>query len=110
MGKTLLPMRHFEMLTESSAQRLKRFKENMPISLRRKIRDRSEGGYAMNYAKFFHEHSGEQISVKMTDGELFSGKLFAYSSAEDNEPDPESIVVDHTELFTNEIDKIEVIG
>jgi len=60
----------------------------------------------MNYAEFYKEHAGKRVSVEMTDGEIFSGELFAYTSAEDNEPDPESIVVDRTELFVIEIKSI----
>lgn len=64
----------------------------------------------MNYAKFYKENAGKQVRVEMTDGEIFAGELFAYISAADNEPDPESVVVNRTELFTNEISSIEVIA
>lgn len=63
----------------------------------------------MNYAKFYKENAGKQVRVEMKDGEFFSGELFAYISAADNEPDPESVVVNRIELFTNEISSIEVI-
>lgn len=60
----------------------------------------------MNYAAFYRENAGKNIKATMADGEIFSGELFAYSSAQDN--DPESIVVGRTELFTCEIAQIEV--
>ena len=44
--------------------------------------------------------------MTMTNGEIFVGKLVGYVSADDNEPDPESILIDYTELFTNEIDDV----
>lgn len=64
----------------------------------------------MNYASFYNENAGRQVRVEMTDGELFTGELFAYISAADNEPEPESIVVNRIELFTCEIRHIEVIS
>ena len=60
----------------------------------------------MNYCKFFRDYSGRTIKVTMTNGEIFVGKLVGYVSADDNEPDPESILIDYTELFTNEIDDV----
>ncbi len=62
----------------------------------------------MNYCKLFNEHAGKNVKVIMTNGEVFEGELFAYISAADNEPDPESIVVGSTELFTNEIQSVEL--
>ena len=32
----------------------------------------------MNYASFYNENAGRQVRVEMTDGELFTGELFAY--------------------------------
>ncbi len=63
----------------------------------------------MNYSKFYDQNASKQVKVIMTDGEEFSGELFAYISAEDNEPDTESIIVGRTELFTREIYKIIVV-
>ena len=37
---------------------------------------------------------GKNVRVTMTDGEILEGKLTAYTSAEDNEPDPESITIE----------------
>jgi len=63
----------------------------------------------MEYAEFYRRNGGKRVRVEMTDGEIFAGELFAYLSEADNEPDPESVVVDRTELFTNEIRHIEVL-
>jgi hypothetical protein len=63
----------------------------------------------MNYAVFYRENAGKDVIATMTDGEVFSGELFAYISAQDNDPDPESIVVGRTELFTCEIERLEVV-
>lgn len=62
----------------------------------------------MNYAAFYQENAGKNVTAAMTDGEVFSGELFAYISAKDNDPEPESIVVGRTELFTCEIARLEV--
>lgn len=64
----------------------------------------------MNYAAFYQENAGKRVKATMTDGETFSGELFGYCSALDNEPDPESIVVGRTELFTCEISRLEVMS
>ncbi len=63
----------------------------------------------MNYAEFYRENAGKQVRAEMTDGEIFVGELFAYISAADNDPDPESIVINRTELFTREISWIEAV-
>lgn len=62
----------------------------------------------MNFCKLFRENSGKEVQVKMIDGEIFNGKIIAYTSAADNDPEPESITVDNTELYTNEIASVEV--
>lgn len=64
----------------------------------------------MNYAEFYKKNAGKQVRAEMTDGEIFAGELFAYISAADNDPDPESIVIDRTELFTHEISRIEAVS
>lgn len=64
----------------------------------------------MNYAEFYKRNAGKRVRIEMTDGEIFTGELFAYISVADNEPDPESVVVGRTELFTCEIRCIEVIS
>ncbi len=64
----------------------------------------------MSYSAFYRENAGKDVEVVMTDGEVFSGKLFGYISEADNEPDPESIIVGDTELYTNEIKRLTVSG
>ena len=63
----------------------------------------------MNYCKFFRMYADNNVKVTMTDGEIFEGKLAVYISAADNEPEPESITVGNTELYTNEILFVEVL-
>ena len=63
----------------------------------------------MNYCKLFRDHAGKEIEVIMTNGEKFNGKLVGYISALDNEPEPESILVDYTEIYTNEIAAVNVL-
>lgn len=62
----------------------------------------------MNFHDFYKKNAGKNVKATMTDGETFSGELFAYISAQDNDPDPESIIVGRTELFTCEIERIKV--
>lgn len=62
----------------------------------------------MKYSELFDRHAGKRVKVIMTDGEIIRGKLSGYISAEDNDPDPESVIVENIELFTNEIKTIEV--
>lgn len=64
----------------------------------------------MNFFRFYEKNAGKQVRITMTDGEQFTGELFGYISGADNDPDPESIVVERTELFTNEIRSAEVIS
>ena len=62
----------------------------------------------MRYSRLFQEYSGERVKIVMTDGEIFEGELNGYISAADNDPEPESIIVDNIELYTNEIETVEV--
>lgn len=55
------------------------------------------------------EYSGENVRIEMDDGQIFEGRAYDYMSAYDNEPYPESITIDSTELFANEIKKIEIM-
>lgn len=64
----------------------------------------------MNYNAFYRENAGKDVEVVMTDGEVFQGKLFGYITETDNEPNPESIIVGDTELYTNEIERCTVSG
>lgn len=55
------------------------------------------------------EYSGKNVRITLKDGSVFEGLAYDYTSALDNEPDPESITIDSIELFSPEIEKIELI-
>lgn len=55
------------------------------------------------------EAHGKNVRITLDDGSVFEGLAYDYTSALDNEPDPESITIDHTELFVDEIMSIEPI-
>lgn len=55
------------------------------------------------------EYSGKNVRITLKDGKVFEGIAYDYTSALDNEPDPESITIDSIELFAPEIEKIELI-
>lgn len=56
-----------------------------------------------------YEVEGKNVRVILDDGAVFEGIAYDYTSAQDNEPDPESITIGHTEIFAPEIVKIELI-
>lgn len=66
----------------------------------------------MNLNEIAKLNWGKHIRITMTDGEILEGKLVSYASAKDNEPDPESIVIERmetgelTELYVDEIEKV----
>ena len=49
------------------------------------------------------------MKITLKDGSVFEGRAYDYTSALDNEPDPESITIDSIELFAPEIEKIELL-
>ena len=55
------------------------------------------------------EYSGKNVRITLKDGSVFEGLAYDYTSALDNEPDPESITIDSIELFSPEIEKIELV-
>lgn len=55
------------------------------------------------------EANGARARITLKTGEVFEGLAYDYTSALDNEPDPESITIDHFELFAPEIAKIEIL-
>lgn len=55
------------------------------------------------------EAHGKNVRITLEDGQVFSGLAYDYTSAVDNEPDPESITINSIELFANEIVKIELL-
>ena len=68
----------------------------------------------MNLKELAEQYWGRQVSVQLDDGKVFRGEVFDYISESDNEPDPESIVIETdggmlVELFVNEIKEVTVI-
>ena len=68
----------------------------------------------MNLKELAEQYWGRQVSVQLDDGKVFRGEVFDYISEPDNEPDPESIVIETdggmlVELFVNEIKEVTVI-
>ena len=63
----------------------------------------------MSYSKLFQENAGKVVTVVMNDGEKISGKLNGYISAGDNDPEPECIIINDVELYTNEIADVSVV-
>ncbi len=55
------------------------------------------------------EYEGKHVRITMDSGKVFEGIAYDYSSALDNEPDPESISIGVFELYAPEIKKIELI-
>ena len=53
--------------------------------------------------------NNKRVMIKCKDGEIFCGFAYDYTSANDNEPDPASITINHIEIFENEIESIEII-
>lgn len=64
----------------------------------------------MNLCKLYRENAGRKIKVHMIDGEIFIGVFEGYVSALDNEPERESILVDNTELYTDEIGHVDILA
>lgn len=55
------------------------------------------------------EAHGKNVRITMDDGSVFEGLAYDYTSALDNEPDPESITINGIELFSTEIVRIEPV-
>ena len=64
----------------------------------------------MKLNELFNKHAGKHIKVEMSDGEIVSGILSCYISAEDNDPEPECIVVNNVELSADEIMDVKIEG
>lgn len=56
-----------------------------------------------------YEAHGKNVRVTLKNGRVYSGEAYDYISALDNDPDPESITIDNTELYEPEIEKIEIM-
>lgn len=55
------------------------------------------------------EYSGKNVRITLRNGQVFEGRAYDYTSALDNDPDPESIAVNNTELYAPEIESIELL-
>lgn len=55
------------------------------------------------------EYEGKVVRITTDDGQVFEGRARDYTSALDNDPDPESISIDSIELFAPEIKHIELL-
>lgn len=56
------------------------------------------------------EAQGKEVRIIMLDGQVFEGYAYDYTSALDNDPDPESITIDSIELYAPEIRRIEILA
>lgn len=56
-----------------------------------------------------YESHGKNVRITLKTGQVYAGKAYDYISALDNDPDPESITIDNTELYKPEIEKIEIM-
>ena len=54
------------------------------------------------------EAQGKRVKITLKNGKAFSGLAYDYTSPLDNEPQPESITINQTELFKPEINSIEL--
>lgn len=57
-----------------------------------------------------YEAHGKNVKITLKDGQVFEGRAYDYTSALDNEPDPESITIDSIELYEPEIKSIEPLN
>lgn len=56
-----------------------------------------------------YQAHGKKVKITLRDGRVFTGRAYDYTSALDNEPDPESITISNVELYEPEIVSIEPI-
>ena len=56
-----------------------------------------------------YEAHGKDVRITLKDGQVFEGHAYDYTTALDNDPDPESIAIDNVELYAPEIEKIELL-
>ena len=57
-----------------------------------------------------YEAEGKYVRIETDDGQVFEGRAYDYTSALDNEPDPESISIGLFELYSTEIRNIEELN
>ena len=53
---------------------------------------------------------GNMVIITLKNGHVYRGLAYDYTSALDNEPDPESISIGDCELYAPEIKSIELIA
>ena len=69
----------------------------------------------MNLHKIANLYWQRMVCVKISDGSLITGQLVSYTSAGDNDPDPESIIIRVSsgmliELFDHEVENVILIS
>lgn len=52
----------------------------------------------------------KNVRIEFVDGDVLEGYVHNHTSALDNDPDPESIMIDYYEIFEEDIKEIKVIG
>ena len=58
---------------------------------------------------YLGEYSGKNVRITLYTGQVFEGKACDYTQALDNIPEIASICIGHTELYENEIIRIELL-
>lgn len=56
-----------------------------------------------------HKLLGREVSIECDNGRIIQGLVHMYTSADDNEPEPESITVGNYEIFQADIKSIKII-
>ena len=56
-----------------------------------------------------HELLGHDVRIECDNGLIVEGFVHMYTSAADNDPEPESITVDNYELYASDIKGLEII-
>lgn len=49
------------------------------------------------------EADGQEVKITLKDGSTIEGLAYDYTSALDNEPEPASITIEHTEIYETDI-------
>jgi hypothetical protein len=63
----------------------------------------------LNKKKLLYEYLDKTVLLTCTNGKQFNGTVSEYTSAQDNEPDPESICIGCIEFYNTDIASIEVL-
>ncbi len=54
------------------------------------------------------EADGKEVKITLKDGSVIEGLAYDYTSDLDNEPEPASITIDHTEIYETDIESIAI--